>query len=656
MVSIVSRLKERPTPSDDVEFALLRAERALHVEGDLRAGRQRFEAAYQAAERQGDDLAMARAALGMSGVWVHEHRTAVEATQVRARQRHALTGIDPNSSLAVRLRARLHGEEDYRLGEHATILRTLAEARASGDPVATAEALSLAHHCLMSPEHETLRGELALDLIGQAARTGRRGDLLTGLLWRTVDLFLAADPRAERSLRELGDHLARRGHLAAGFVADAIKVMLTIRAGRLTQAETLAAACAQRGTDAGDHDAPGRHGMQLTAIRWYQGRAAELLEPLAELVHSPGLGFADHAYFPALAVAAACAGDRRLAAGMLARSRGPALADSSRSQSWLAAMHGVAEAAHLLDDTDTAAQAYRLLTPYARLPAMAGLGIACFGSTHHALGMAALTIGDLGTAVEHLGQAVQANLGLGHWPAAVLSRWRLGQTLSMRHGTGYPPARQQLALAEQEATELGMTLPAGTAPRSRTPRATCRRHGRQWQFELNGRTARVDDSVGVRYLAILIANPGREIRATDLAAGRTSRSASRATRAEAPVRGDDTGMPVSVQPVLDQLAERTYKERLLELQAEIAELESLNDTERAVALRAERDWLAAELAAATGLGGRVRPFTDDEERARIAVGKAIRRALTRITEADDAIGEELRATIATGGRCCYHPR
>jgi hypothetical protein len=37
------------------------------------------------------------------------------------------------------------------------------------------------------------------------------------------------------------------------------------------------------------------------------------------------------------------------------------------------------------------------------------------------------------------------------------------------------------------------------------------------------------------------------------------------------------------------------------------------------------------------------------------VGKAIRRALARITEADGVIGEHLRQTVHTGVRCSYWP-
>jgi hypothetical protein len=182
------------------------------------------------------------------------------------------------------------------------------------------------------------------------------------------------------------------------------------------------------------------------------------------------------------------------------------------------------------------------------------------------------------------------------------------------------------------------------APSERRRMVECRRRGRQWQLEFGGRTVLVEHSLGMVYLATLLANPGHEIPAVELAAGPGMPNAAAAD-----------GAASSTQPVLDNVAKREYRQRLSRLQAEIDEHES-TDPERGALLRAERDWLLAELTAATGLGGRVRQFTSTEERARIAVGKAIRRALSRVVTADPTIGEELRATVQTGLRCCYRPR
>ena len=284
------------------------------------------------------------------------------------RQRHALSLIDPRSASALRLRTRLAGESDYASGQHAATLAALDEARRFGDAEATADALSLAHHCVLGPDHAALRHGLALELIGVASQTGRRSDLLMGLLWRTVDLLLDGDPHAQRSLAELRARLALADHLAIGFVVKAIDVMLQIRTGHLAQAEALATQCAERGAAAGDADATGWYAGQLVAIRWFQGRIAELLPMLSELVHSPTLSAIDNSLLSALAVSAATAGDHRQATGALAQLTGRDLGDLPRSSSWLVMMYGVVEAAHLLADTDTAARSYELLTPFHRLP------------------------------------------------------------------------------------------------------------------------------------------------------------------------------------------------------------------------------------------------------------------------------------------------
>ena len=43
------------------------------------------------------------------------------------------------------------------------------------------------------------------------------------------------------------------------------------------------------------------------------------------------------------------------------------------------------------------------------------------------------------------------------------------------------------------------------------------------------------------------------------------------------------------------------------------------------------------------------------ERARVAVGKAIRRAILRVTREDSIVGEHLRQAVHTGARCSYWP-
>jgi hypothetical protein len=629
--------------ADDVGTLLARGTYALEVRGDLQTSRQRFAEAFQAAEDLGRTEALPAAALGLGGLWVHEHRTATGSALLQARLRRALEAVDPASPMGVRLRVRLAGEIDYRNGEHGNVLAVLDEARALGDPSTTVEALSIAHHCLLGPGHGVVRRALAEELIAQGLRTHRRVDALMGALWQTVDLFLDGDPHAERRLRDLQGVLAEGDHLAVGYVVDAMDVMLNIRAGNLDEAESMAQVCAKRGATAGDIDAVGWHAAQLVAIRWYQGRIGELVPALRELVHSPTLSAVDNSMFAALAVAAASAGDHRLATGALATLCGRDLASVPRSSSWLAMMNGIVEAAHLLSDADIAAQAYELLVPYAELPIVASLGVACFGSVQHALGVASLTMGDVERAAGHLNAAIRHNLALGHWPAVVVSRTRYAQALRARGlPTDAAEARKQQTLAAAEADAINMPMLRNGADEAAQRIATCSRQGQTWRIDWDHRSVYIGHSVGMLHLAVLLNNPGKEIHSADLVTSLDLVSSAKGAR-------------TSAQPMLDHTAIRQYRQRLSQLTTEIDELESMNDQERVARARIEYDWLVDQLSAAIGISGMARNFPDTGERARIAVGKAIRRALTRIEVADPDLADHLRRTIRTGIRCSYRP-
>ncbi|MGW3633016.1 hypothetical protein ACWD7F_23105 [Streptomyces sp. NPDC005122] len=642
-------------PPGDLQTLLDEGTRAVVDDGDLRTGRDRFERAFRIAESVGEERAMAVAALGFGGLWVHEHRTVAGSVLLESQIRRALELLDPQSSLALRLRIRLAGEGDYRNSDNTAVLALLQQARARRNPMARAEALSLAHHCLVGPEHAALRRQLAAELVAESFRTSRRSDLLMGLLWQTVDMFLAGDPHAERCLSELRGLLAEQDHLAVGFVVSAMEVMLAVRAGRLDEAEALARACTERGIAAGDVNATVWHAAQLVTIRWYQGRVVELVPLLSEVVNSPTLSAVDDHALAALAVAAVTAGDRRKAVSALATLCGHDLGDLPRSSSWMVTMHGVAEAAYLLDDSATAARVYELLRPYGHLPIVGSLAVACFGSAHHALGVAALTMGDVDRAVTHLRDAVRQNLALAHWPAVTASWERLAVALVRAGRQAEADAvRQEMAVAAEEAAAPSPETegPSGADEQGEDgqgehgqgqPVAFCTRLGRKWRIGFGGRSVLVDHSVGMLHLVVLIANPRQEIRAVDLVAGLTA------------LNGTAEHTALSGQRTLDRVATREYRGRLTRLRLELDEFEAADDHERAALAQAEHDWLVRQLAGATGLGGRARRFPEGEERSRVAVSKSVRRALDRIAAADPVIGEHLRHAVHTGVRCSYWP-
>ena len=115
-----------------------------------------------------------------------------------------------------------------------------------------------------------------------------------------------------------------------------------------------------------------------------------------------------------------------------------------------------------------------------------------------------------------------------------------------------------------------------------------RREGDYWTVTFEGHTVRVRDLKGMRYLARLFADPGREFHVLDLVAAETS--------SRAPVPGDQAGgSPRSVLgdagEILDAQAKSAYRRRLAEIDDDIDEARAAGDGERAAQADAERDFL-----------------------------------------------------------------
>jgi hypothetical protein len=609
--------------------------------GRLREAREQFWIEHAAANDANDVIGSAEAALGLGGLWVHEHHSTFERARVLAAQRAALAHIDESSALAARLRVRLAAERAFEAGDGSIVMAELASARAHDDPVVAAEAVSLAHRCLLGPHFAAERAALAGELLLLAAATGRPTDHLMGLVWRTCNAILAGEDRARRSLGELRRALEVERCDALAYVVAAWEVMLTIRAGRLSDADNLAEGCLRLGTDVGDVDAANWYGAQLMAIRWAQGRVGELLGLVDELDQSgtvPELGAVSTA---ALAVVAAAAGDELTARSALARLGAGRLGRLPRGGVWLATMAAVCDAANALSDAEAASEAYELLVPFATLPVLVGPGVACFGSVHRPLGTAALTFGDIDLAIDHLESAVAANLALGHLPAYVASLATAADLLIHRNHAGDSARAERLqAVADRHAAECEVTADARQwlrlPRRSNVDVVTIRQSAKACKISVGERVVVLRPTVGIRYLAELTNNPGRSISSEALVGSH-----------------GDVGVAPRREPVLDDVAKASYRARIKELRAEIDDADLCADLERASRARLELDELVEQLGRACGLRGATRSFVDDRERARVAVRKAITRALDAIAKVDPEIAHELEARVVTGSRCMF---
>ena len=163
-----------------------------------------------------------------------------------------------------------------------------------------------------------------------------------------------------------------------------------------------------------------------------------------------------------------------------------------------------------------------------------------------------------------------------------------------------------------------------------------RRDGQFWTLSFRGRTVRMKDAKGLHDLAWLVSEPAREVHVLDLAGARS----------------DPTGPTVSgvgdLGELLDTRARAEYRRRLAELEDEVADAERCNDLARAERAGAERDFIAAELAAALGLDGRPRRAGDPAERARKAVTARIRLTIGRIDREHPDLGRHLANSVRTG--------
>lgn len=211
---------------------------------------------------------------------------------------------------------------------------------------------------------------------------------------------------------------------------------------------------------------------------------------------------------------------------------------------------------------------------------------------------------------------------------------------------GMPALRRRLAevMGNQGKVSIPGDVPTTAAGRS----GSLVREGDVWAMTFESRAFRTRASKGLAYIAVLLADPGREIAAIDLVTGspRTGRR----------LEHDERGHVSSVHdPIIDAHARSAYRERLIDLEDEIAEAVSVGDEGRAASLRTESDFLARELASAVGLLGRSRTHAHPAERARQSATKAIRSALTRIDRYDPALGDHLQHAIRTGVMCSYAP-
>ena len=200
------------------------------------------------------------------------------------------------------------------------------------------------------------------------------------------------------------------------------------------------------------------------------------------------------------------------------------LADLPQDNLWLAGACVTAELAASFGDARRGRLVGELLAPYDGRNAVATVVL---GPVARYLGLAALAAGEHDLALAHLGRARAAMEAGGARPQLALLALDEARVLAARGGPD--DRRRAAALAGQAvlaAQALGMAYVEGEAERlragTRDPAApaggssSLRLDGDVWTFAHAGRTLRLSDAKGLRYLATLLAAPGTAVRATVL--------------------------------------------------------------------------------------------------------------------------------------------
>ena len=522
-----------------------------------------------------------------------------------------------------------------------------------GDAAATALATALtARHYVLWGSQDPPDALAAADEIVTVARRAREPETeLDGRVLRLTHLLELGDgPAAQRVLPELGRMADSLRQPYARLVALSRRSTLAALTGDFMPAAEFARQAFQTGRAAGLPDAGAVYWGQLFAIWLHAGLPAAdeqwMERELRDLVARSHLSVAHAA---ALVQVEAAHGAVEQARGRLDELVGTGLGTMRPDMLYLWALTLLARDCVVLRAAGHAPRVYQALAPYAGRAAVAAGAVMCSGSTDFYLaGLAALS-GDTAAADRHYRAAASCHRRLGARPM-------LAHTLH-EHARLLDPSAASAALAEARAiaADCGMSKLLAALDQAEQPRKpghlTLRHEDDFWLVGFADTVTRVPDSLGLRYLDLLIRQPGRDLAALDLA----QFAAATGPAAAAAEDGLHDTSGTGADEVLDQQARTAYRQRLTALDEELTEAEQWNDTERASRLRAEKDFLVRELAAAIGLGGRARQLGAESERARLNVTRAIRSAIARIRDRAPAAAAYLDQAVRTGIRCSYSP-
>jgi hypothetical protein len=526
----------------------------------------------------------------------------------------ALTALGEDEG-AIALRAQLHAAVAREL-YHGDVLHDGREpaaeaatawtlAQQANDAPTLAWCLRARHDIDWRPGTAAQRLAYVDDIVALLDGASLHEEMAEALLARFAVFLELGDPRVDREFDRFLQIADRAPTPRLRHLVLSRRAMRALMAGDLQRAEELIDMAATSARESGEPDGAIVKLNQRLELYGERGDRSPLIPALERF-----RGVSSHpAIVASLALARLDAGDHDGARSAVAPYEVVNLdgLQPEYGKAWVLSMLG--EVFVALGARDAILRTALALLPFAGTNVVAGGGVVYRGAVDHHVGVLLVAAGD-------------HDVGISHLRAALEMHQRLGAT----------------RLARRTASALGSVdaLPERDRPAGRGgEEGSMVRDGDVWTISYRAKTVRCKDVKGLRDLATLLANPGVEIRATDLAGV-----------ADADTSGDE---------VLDKRARDEIAARLRALDADIDRADARGDERASARAVAERDALINELQVTTGLAGRSRRLGDPAERARKAVSARTHDALVRIEQQHPELGRHLQESVTTGRSCRYQP-
>lgn len=571
--------------------------------GDGGVARAAYVRAYDAARSAGDVDAMTEAAVGLAagqlfGTVPGQVPAFLHEAYIRA------SGVQRTRVAIALARTWVYGGAPVRAVPYAEEAVTTAES--AGDAVLLADALDAQLLAHWGPDDLPVRVRITRRLEDTVSHVADVDVRMTAHLWGLTTALECLDlPSAQRQLRALEALAEESDAPRVRFFATARRGMHALLTGDAAEAARYRDTAVACGADAGEADTLAIERTLSAGIARLTGEAEALAREAA--LHEE---FGAREGIPLISAMGAVlwleSGATDRAGGLLHQLAAGSLAAVPRDVYWLVTVTALTEVALGTGASDLAAEGVTLLEPYAGRGVVDAGGVLFLGVVDDYLYRGLLALGRIDEA-----EARQL--------AALRAYQRMGASWWMRRVAGITPS--------PHPTDVVCLQPDGAGV---------------WLVGRYGSTRAVPEMKGLRYLRLLLARPGSDIPALELSDAVAGHAGERVTE------GD-------VGTVADRRALAAYRRRLAELDEELDRADRRGDAGRGQRLTSERAALLAQVAAATGFGGRPRVTGATAERARVAVRKAIAAALARISAVDPPVGRLLADTVSTGITCRYEP-